>query len=513
MPRFTLSPAARAGVALAALLAGAAPARAQQAPPAGLTLAEALERALRGNVDVLTARARLDGGRGELISAAAPFDLQLQATVSGAQQSEYAQLSSGGLATDATVSRSAAYQLSAARQLRSGVVLLPTVGVSRTTVAGLPVADAGSSVSLAVVLPLLRDRGGRSVSAPERAARAGLSAYTAGMKHGLVTGVVDAAADYWDYVAAQARLQVMTNAEARTARLLDETRRLVQADERPAADLDGVSATLANRRAGRIAAEQRVVDTRNALGQVMGLEPDQIAALPAAVTPFPQPRAWTVDSADTRRMVELALSRRPDLAVAAGQRRAAEILADGVRDGLKPRLDLRVEVGYAGHQLGPSAAGQLVRPLFESVPGMNATLKVDYQLPVGNLDARGALLQRQAMAEEQRVAERDLRVRAASGVAAAAQALARSAAQLAEAERAVELYRAAVEHEAEKNRLSAGTLFDVTYAQDNLTSAELAVVDARLAHARALLSIRFATGTLLDPETGAADPAALTTRP
>ncbi|HET7230277.1 MAG TPA: TolC family protein [Longimicrobium sp.] len=512
MPRTTPNPVVRAGAALAALLACAAPAAAQQAP-AGLTLDQAVSSALQGNKEVLTARAQLTGGRGELLSASAPFDVQLDAQVRGVQDSRFLTTQSGTLASDATVSRSTAYTLSATRQLRSGVVVAPSVGVTRTTVAGAQVADAASTVNLAVVLPLLRDRGGRAVSAPERAARAGFQAYNAGVRQGVILGAADAAVDYWDYVAAQSKLQVMAGAEARAARLVDETRRLVEADERPRADLDAVSANLANRRAGRIAAEQALAAARRALGAVMGLEPLQIETLPAPVTPFPTPAAWVPDSAETRRLVEAALVRRPDLEAAALQLRAAEIMAEGTRSQLKPRLDVRVEVGYTGRQLGPAAAGQLVRPLWESVPGVNAGVRVDYQLPVQNRDARGAVLQREALVEEQRITTRDQRVRAVSGVIGAVQTLASSAAQLSEAERAVGLYRAAVEHEREKNRLSAGTLFDVTYAEDNLTSAELAVVDAQLAHAHALLTIRLVTGTVLDPQTGTVNADAFVTRP
>jgi len=506
MPRSTHT----LGAALAALLA-AAPAAAQQAP--GLTLDQAVRHALEASPQIEIARARLDGGQGEVLSAAAPFDLQLGVKVQGAQSSQYALAQTGGLADQATVSHSTGYTVSATRQLRSGVTVQPSLGVTRTTVAGLAQADAASSVNLGVSVPLLRGLGGTALAAPERAARVGWQAYGEGLRHEMATGVLQAAGAYWDYVAAQARLEVTTGSEARAERLLDETRRLVQADERPAADLDALNAALASKRAARFAAEQGVAQARRALGLAMGLDAAGIAALPAPATPFPAAPAWAATPGDQERLVQLALARRADLAGAGLQVRAAEILDRGARSDLKPRLDLRVDVGYTGRQMGPAAAGQLVRPLFDHVPGLNAQLRVDWQLPLGNLDARGAVLQREALVRQQRAAQRDLQAQVASAVEVAAQALQRSAAQVAEAERAARLYGAAVEHEREKNRLGASTLFDVTYAEDSRTSAELALVSARVAYAQALAELRFATGTLLDPGTGALEPAALTARP
>jgi outer membrane protein TolC len=86
---------------------------------------------------------------------------------------------------------------------------------------------------------------------------------------------------------------------------------------------------------------------------------------------------------------------------------------------------------------------------------------------------------------------------------------------VAEAERAAALYRTTVENEQKKNRLGAATLFDVTYAEDNLTSAMLGVVGGRLSYAQALARLRYETGTLThDAEGGpTVDPARLVTRP
>jgi outer membrane protein TolC len=508
MPNGTHRAAARLGAALAALaLAGAPrPGAAQTAP--GLTLDEVVGRTLSGSPAILGARARLESGRGELLAAGAPFDLNLGASVAGARTSQYVPGQEGLVAAH---SRSTEYALEATRQLRGGLVVQPRVTVSRTTQEGVPAADAGSSVSLNVSVPLLRDRFGRASAAPERAARVLLDASGMEVRHAVASGVLEAAGAYWSYAAAHERVAVYAETEARALRRLEETRLLVAGDERPASDLDPLQAAVARARQQRIAAEQGVDEARRALGLAMGLDAADIAALPAPATAFPAAQAWSPDAAEEARLVRLALANRADVAGAALERRSGDILLEGARSELKPRLDLQLGVGYSGRQLA-NGYGGLVEPLYQDVPGLNASVQVAYALPVGNVQARGAALQRQALQTQRRVAEADLARRVESGVALAARALRRRAAELAEAERAVALFRTTVENELKKNRLGAATVFDVTYAEDNLTSALLTVVNGRLGYAAALAQLRFETGTLAAGD-AAVDPASLVTRP
>jgi outer membrane protein TolC len=414
----------------------------------------------------------------------------------------------------ASTSHTTSYAVEATRQLRSGITVSPRVTVSRTAHEGAPTVDAGSSVSLNVAVPLLRDRFGRASTSHERALRLRADAGRDDVRQATAQGVHKSVTAYWDHTAAHERLTVHVQAEERALRRLDETRTLVRGDERPASELIPLEAALARARQQRISAEQDVEESRAQLGIFLGLDPAATAALPAPATPFPTASPWTPDAAEEARLVRLGLERRGDLAASARALRSDEVMREGTREDLKPRLDLHVSVGYAGRQLG-SGYGGLVEPLFQDVPGLNASVRMEYQFPPARSEARGAAAQSEAARAETALNLQDLERRVAGGVAVTVHSLRRSAAALAEADRAVALYRSTVDNEQRKNRLGAATLFDVTYAEDNLTSAMLAAVAGRLAYARALAQLRLETGTLADDtqEGVVVDPARLLTRP
>lgn len=502
--------AARLGAALAFAAAAAAP-RAAAAQQPGLTLERAVTRALEHGNDLQVARARVLGLRGQALAAAGAFDLQVGASVAGARQNALEPGETGLVAAD---TRTAEYSLQASRLLRSGITLAPSVTVSRVTAAGVTTADASSSVSLDVGVPLLRDRFGRSSSAPEAAARLLAAAGDHDVRAVTAWAAYTAAGAYWDYAAAWARQRVYADAEARAARRVDETQILVRGDERPAADLAAVEAALASARQLRIAAEQEVEEARTQLGLTLGMGLAETAALGEPATAFPAPAPGETGDAELDRLVRLALERRGDLQATSMELRSDDLLLRAARDGMKPRLDLHLSVGYAGRQLAGGYGG-LVEPLFRDVPGLNAGVRMEYQLPGARSEARGLAAQGEAARAEKQLDVQELQRQIATGVAVALHGLARSAAVVSETDRAAALYRTTVENERARSRLGASTLFDATYAEDNLTTALLSVVAGRQSYARALAQLRYETGTLTHDVDGTptVDPALLLTRP
>ena len=77
----------------------------------------------------------------------------------------------------------------------------------------------------------------------------------------------------------------------------------------------------------------------------------------------------------------------------------------------------------------------------------------------------------------------------------------RSAAlQLRSAKEAVAASQAALDGEREKYRLGVGQLVDVLTMEDRLTIAQQGEVTAELSYALALTQLRFATGTIVEPD-------------
>ena len=75
-----------------------------------------------------------------------------------------------------------------------------------------------------------------------------------------------------------------------------------------------------------------------------------------------------------------------------------------------------------------------------------------------------------------------------------------AALQLQRAREAVASSQAALDGEREKYRLGVGQLVDVLTMEDRLTTAEQNQVTAELGYALALTQLRFATGSIVEPD-------------
>jgi outer membrane protein TolC len=306
---------------------------------------------------------------------------------------------------------------------------------------------------------------------------------------------------------------VLVESEARAARLVEDTRRLVEADERPAVDLVPVRASLASRRAARIAGEEALDEAKRALLLEMGSPPEALATLPPPATPFPADAA--VDPAVAPAPGEAAArarAGRADVAAAALRREGAAALLRGARRELRPRLDLDLGLGYRGLESG-GAPGRLVTPFYSSLGGPQASVGVTWAFPLRNRAAEGAAIVSEAAYRQAEVLADEAARAAALDAATAALSLRRSAEEVRVAAEAVRLHAAAVEGERQKFRLGTSTLFDVLFAEESLSAAELAEVEARRRHAQALARLRYETGALSGVEGAeAGDAAALAGR-
>ena len=473
----------------AAVLLAIGAAEAQQP----LTLQRALDVALVAGSEARVGWLRAEAARGQVVAAAAPFDLQLQSDVQRGRASQQLQ------ATQFAGQDVTTYRVSATRHFHSGVTVSPTIDVSRSQLVmpgALAIGNAAARVAIAI--PLLYDRGGAVTATAQRVAEVQLGAAHGAWRSTVATTVYDVASTYWNYVAAVARLDAQRDAEARAQRLLDESIQLVQHQERAPADLQQLRATLASKQGARIVAEQAVVESRVELGLAMGLEPPAIIALPPPATEFPAPPTDTTPVAlAASRLLDTALARRPDRAQQRENVAASDLALRQFRDASLPRFDLVVSLGYQGVTQGPGF-DHLVSPLYRNVPGMNASVEFRYGGSVANSGARGLVMQERAGLDENRLALRDVERRLGTEVQVAALGLDHARAALAQSERAVDLYRITVDNERRKLRLGMNTLFDVLNAEDALTNALIAVINNRRAHAGALASLRLATGTIVD---------------
>ncbi|HLL45203.1 MAG TPA: TolC family protein, partial [Longimicrobiaceae bacterium] len=235
-------------LALGCMAAAASAAHAQEPRPAALTLEDVVRTTLASSAELRAAEAGVRRQEGLVRQAQGAFDPRLETTLMAQRVADPTAAAEAGVAT----SRGMEYGVGIDRRLRSGIVVSPQLAVSRAETPGSEVLPRSlATASLDVLLPLGRGRGGGLPAARERAARGAHQASAADLRQTRAESVLRSVEAYWGYLGAVRRLEVQREAEERAGRLVGETRRLVDADQRPAADLVRVEASLASRRASR----------------------------------------------------------------------------------------------------------------------------------------------------------------------------------------------------------------------------------------------------------------------
>lgn len=454
-----------------------------------MSLRTSIELALANDPNVALVETQVLFARGNLLIAAGEFDLVIDASLG---QSD---LELPATETTSTEERTLVYNLGLSQKLRSGLVLEPGLELVRSD-DGVPISNQGI-VSWVFRQPLLRGRGRATTTATERAAEQELSASQLDLRQTLAERLRAVAVQYWQTLSAVFNLEILRLTEERSRDLLETTRRLVEADVTPAADLIQVEADLAAREAARIEGEGMLFAARQDLGREIGLEPAALASLPAPTDSFPELIPEGIPPAETAFWIDTALDARADLLAARARLEAAEILLRAADNLLKPQLDLVLEPSYSSLVEG-SEPGDFFAPLLRNVPGLSTSLVLDFSWPVRNRQARGERTLREAARQENELRIELLERQIGAEVPTALDGARRGAQQLVQARRAVELFEQAVENEEKKLRAGTSTLLDVLSQRDRLTAARQREVAAQLALALALVELRFQTGTLLE---------------
>jgi outer membrane protein TolC len=302
---------------------------------------------------------------------------------------------------------------------------------------------------------------------------------------------------YWTYRARIELEKVAISSEERSRSLLESTQKLVDASEKPAADLVLLKADLADKVAAREAAALARTDARQALGRLLGLDalaiaalPEPAEALPGAIA-LPQPRLPSLATLRSE-----ALVRRPDVRALALLLDAAQRNVEGARDLLKPRLDLSTGLAYSKASESDGRYRLFSEPgRYQSAPSVFATLS--FAFPVANNQAKGLVRERAAALSQVAIQQSDLATGVATGVDFALQSMMSSAAQLDVGRSGLGLYEQAVKQEIIKQRNGISTLIDVINTETRFINARINFLQAQLAYAIAIARLRLETGTLV----------------
>ena len=480
----------------------AGPATATGAPSGSLTLETVVRATLRSGTAVRTEGEQVNAAEARVRKASGAFDFEVNASASSRLENtlyEQAQRQQLGL-SKANQGRTT-YELSVSKQFRSGLVVQPRVGASRTdafTHSSAPILR--KEVSLSARYPLLRGRSRSMAAAEEEAARRSLRASRLSLQHTEAESLMEAALAYWDYRAAHRRVRVARRSEERAQTLLNDNKALVEKGERPESVLSQLRANVADNVSRRTEAEQALREARRRVGIAMGISSKEIHRLPAPEESFPAIDD-TLDLSPQARVLENVLEERADVQSASVREEAAQSLLEARRSGVEPRLDLRADVGYSGLSDGGGLSAVQHTPTFgqSDASGPTVSIGLNYTFPIGNDAARGRLAQQEATYRQRKITSEDLKRRAKSGVTVALDKVKSSRASVEQAREAVKFYRAAVKDERQKLQHGMSTLLDVTTMEDRLTSARSNLISMLTRYAKALVQLRFEMGRLLLP--------------
>ncbi len=462
--------------------------RAATAESASLSLLEAIEQTLANDPSIRISASQVESQRGSALVASGRFDTVLSADVDATDSVEPTSES-----TD-TESRSFSESLTATRRLRSGQTLQPSLQLLQPD--GEPEISVGT-IAFTLRQPLIQGRRSSVVTAVERAADRELAASRLDLAHRISERLLAMTNQYWTAKASIKDLEILTETEERSRELLETTRRLVDADVTPAAELIQLEADLVFREASRISAEQALFAALQNLGGEIGLTAQQIARLGLPTDPFPTVQPDEIPDSPRALLAEARAS-RADLAAARQRLEADTIRLRAARDNLKPLLDLEFTPSFTGLVEG-DGFGDVFSAPFRNIPGFSASINLSYSFPLANRVAEGALLRSESLAEQQALAVESSELQIDADVPIALDAVRKNAERLLKLERAVELFGKTLENEEKKLRVGSSTLIDVLNQRDRLTAAQQRLVSAQLALARAISDLRFETGTLVRP--------------
>ena len=483
---------------------------------AGLRLVDAVRTTLELHPFVEMQELALLNARGRLQESRGQFD----ATVTALTRRERQEIPTSTTEELALLTNKTSYAVEVSKQFRTGLTLTPNHSVTRMAETRLASSAASllgeipnqSNLSLNLTQPLRRGRGRDIVGAVERINEIELQASDRDLTQVRSQRALVSVVTYWEYLAALRILDVLETSEARSRDLVERTQELIDAGNRPAADLTQAQANLSGHVSQRLGAEQEFVAAGYALALALGLPTADVDLPPRPTNDFPPISENDIPSRTF--LVREATEQRADLAAARDRVQQERLGLTVARNALQPRLDLSASAGYVGLNVGGSF-GKLFSPFWASLAGPTVSAALTLELPLINDSAKGQLVQSRSALTQQMVKLADLERTIGSNVLVAHDNLIRSAKRVRSSQAAAQLYRTAIVDEQLKQELGLSTVIDLIVTEERLTESLTDEIAARLSHAVAIASLRYEAGTLLrpGPVTEAVDLQRLTTIP
>ncbi len=474
-------------------------------------LEDAIILALLNNTDIRVDRTQYDISRFAVERAHAPFDPQWVTSFAPTRSISPSATTLNGASTLSTLNQVS--NLGYSQEFLTGT----TVGASFTSTRSTtnssfaivnPAFSSGLTFSLSQ--PLWRGRGVFPNRAPIIIAQRGVRQSRAALE-GQVSDIIQRViGQYWDVVQARETLAVLKKSQELAQASYDRDKRALELGALPPLDIYRSESQVAQRKISVIQAEYSLKQVEVALRQTLGADlDDRVGALDLELTEKAE-TSGSLSLIDLREALVDALKNRPEMAAQNQLLDIDDISVKLANNNMKPRLDLTASYtsnGLGGVVFGTGATGN---PVVISAGGFTNSLNqvgsfnfptygltLQLTLPFRNSSARAdldtALVSKKRALYQKRSLEQSIGAEVKNAVHNLEQAeLVITAAQTSR-----DLSAQNLSAEERKYQLGAETIFFVLDAQNQLSQAELSLVQAKIAYQRAVAEVDHATGALL----------------
>lgn len=385
---------------------------------------------------------------------------------------------------------------------------------SNSTFATLnPTYSSGLNVS--VTQPLLRGRGGYLTKIPIMLARSRLRGAEYNLQDQLVQFVTAAEMAYWDVVGARENVRVADESLKLSDTALKRAERELELGASSPLDIFQPQQSFATAQLVLAQAKFALATTEDAMRRQMGADLDpKYRNLPLELTESIEP-SLPPGPVDREQMVDLALMHRPDLKTVRQSLDIDNLNIQASNDQLRPNLSLSAQYGSSGTG-GPlyqrsdvfGGGSQVVNVIPGGVTdalgqlfgfglptyGFGLTLQLPIRNRTATANLANAAVNKKLDALRVRTTEENIRLQVLNAVTNVENSKASVA--LAKTVRDLSLKR--VDADKKKYELGAEVIFFVLQAQNDLTTAESALVRETINLRRNQLTLLQRVGTLLD---------------
>ncbi|HEY6351671.1 MAG TPA: TolC family protein [Candidatus Angelobacter sp.] len=477
-----------------------------------LGLEDAIVLALLNNTDVSVNRAQYDLSRFAVQRARQPFDPLLVSNFAATRSVSPSASSLSGASTLSTLNQPLGISFS--QEFQTGTALGASFNSTRSTTNSTfatvnPSFTSGLTFSLSQ--PLWRNRGLFPNRAGIMIAKRGVRQSEATFEAQVSDTLQRVIFQYWDVVQAHKTLEVLKKSLELAQASYDRDKRALELGALPPLDIYRSESQVAQRKIAVIQAEYSLKQVETVLRQTVGADlDDRIGALDLDLTEKAEPTG-TLAGVDLQEILSQALNNRRELEAQKQQLAIDDTNVKLANNNLKP--DLNLGASYTSNGLGGVVFGAdaLGNPILVSNGGFSDSLSqiggfsfptygmsLQLRLPIRNSAAQAdlgvALVSKRKDLYQKRSVEQTI----SSEVKNAVHDLEQAELVITAAQTSRDLSAKNLSAEERKYQLGAETIFFVLDAQNQLSQAELALVQAQISYQRALAEVDHATGSLLD---------------